>query len=134
MVFVRLDEEDYLFQHVPYYFPPQFRMDVPVHGLWKKPVIRSVPVPPFWNECVSFPFSFLTLGTEQRRVRNPSTHSGLWGTPPYPRHGGMRKKSQDKRIRKPKFEKGQERKLKGKENKENKCNFILNVKESVRKQ
>ena len=59
------------------------------------------------------------------------------GTPPYPRaagprHGGMLEESQDKRIRKPKFEKGQERKLKGKENKENKFNFILNVKESVR--
>ena len=45
----------------------------------------------------------------------------------------MPEESQDKRIRKPKFEKAQERKLKGKENKENKCNFILNVKESVRK-
>ena len=39
------------------------------------------------------------------------------GTPPYPRaagprHGGMLEESQDKRIRKLKFERGQERKLK----------------------
>ena len=40
--------------------------------------------------------------------------------------------SQDKRIRKPKLEKGKERKLKRKEKKENKFNFIVNIEESVR--
>ena len=51
------------------------------------------------------------------------------GTPPYPRaagprHGGMLEESQDKRIRKPKFEKGQERKLKRKGKKKKKRNAI----------
>ena len=41
--------------------------------------------------------------------------------------------SQDKRIRKPKLEKGKERKLKRKEKKKTrKCDFIANIEESVR--
>ena len=48
-------------------------------------------------------------------------------------HGGMLEGSQDKRIRKPKLEKGKERKLKRNETKkENKFNFIVNIEESVR--
>ena len=41
--------------------------------------------------------------------------------------------SRDKRIRKPKLEKRRERKLKIKEKKKTKkCNFIVNIEESVR--
>ena len=40
--------------------------------------------------------------------------------------------SQDKRIGRPKLEKGKERKVKRKENKENEFNFIVNIEESVR--
>ena len=45
-----------------------------------------------------------------------------------------RKKSQDKRIRNTKLEKGKERKLKRKEKKKKtrKCDFIVNIEESVR--
>ena len=43
----------------------------------------------------------------------------------------MPEESQDKRIRKPKLEKGNERKLKRKEEKENKFNLIVNIEESV---
>ena len=41
--------------------------------------------------------------------------------------------SQDKRIRQPKLEKGKERKFKRKKKKTKKCNFIVNIEESVRK-
>ena len=43
--------------------------------------------------------------------------------------------SQDKSFTKPKLEKGKERKLKRKEKKKTKkCNFIVNIEESVREQ
>ena len=48
-------------------------------------------------------------------------------------HGGASGGSQAKRIRKPKLEKGKDRKLKRKEKKKiRKCAFIVNIEESVR--